>query len=35
MSMNALSNDARLPLYQRLHDQLAQQIAANHWHPGP
>lgn len=32
--MNALSNDTRLPLYQRLHDHLAQQIATHHWRPG-
>ncbi|BBP59736.1 GntR family transcriptional regulator [Pseudomonas sp. St316] len=32
--MNALSSDARLPLYQRLRDQLAEQIANNRWRPG-
>lgn len=32
--MNSLSSDARLPLYQRLHDQLAEQIANNRWRPG-
>lgn len=32
--MHALSNDTRLPLYQRLHDHLAQQIATKHWRPG-
>jgi GntR family transcriptional regulator len=32
--MNQLSSDARLPLYQRLRDQLAQQIANNRWRPG-
>lgn len=32
--MNALSNDTRLPLYQRLHEHLAQQIANNQWRPG-
>ncbi len=34
MSMNSLSSDARLPLYQRLRDQLAEQIANNRWRPG-
>ncbi|MEB0041151.1 MULTISPECIES: GntR family transcriptional regulator [unclassified Pseudomonas] len=32
--MNQFSSDARLPLYQRLRDQLAQQIANNRWRPG-
>lgn len=32
--MNQLSSDARLPLYQRLRDQLAEQIANNRWRPG-
>ncbi|PTU02427.1 GntR family transcriptional regulator, partial [Pseudomonas sp. HMWF031] len=32
--MNALSSDVRLPLYQRLRDQLAEQIANNRWRPG-
>lgn len=32
--MNALSSDARLPLYQRLRDQLAEQIANHRWRPG-
>lgn len=32
--MNRLSADARLPLYQRLRDQLAEQIANNRWRPG-
>lgn len=32
--MNQLSSDVRLPLYQRLRDQLAQQIANNRWRPG-
>ena len=32
--MNALSSDTRLPLYQRLRDHLAQQIANNRWRPG-
>ncbi|MBF6036213.1 GntR family transcriptional regulator [Pseudomonas sp. P155] len=32
--MNSLSSDARLPLYQRLRDQLAEQIAKNRWRPG-
>lgn len=32
--MNSLPSDARLPLYQRLRDQLAQQIANNRWRPG-
>lgn len=32
--MNSLSSDARLPLYQRLRDQLAEQIANNRWRPG-
>lgn len=32
--MNSLSSDARLPLYQRLRDQLAAQIANNRWRPG-
>lgn len=32
--MNALSSDERLPLYQRLRDQLARQIANNRWRPG-
>lgn len=32
--MNALPSNTRLPLYQRLYDQLAQQIANNHWRPG-
>jgi GntR family transcriptional regulator len=32
--MNPLSSDVRLPLYQRLRDQLAQQIAHNRWRPG-
>lgn len=32
--MNTLSSDARLPLYQRLRDQLIEQIANNRWRPG-
>ena len=32
--MNSLSSDARLPLYQRLRDQLAEQIANNRWRLG-
>ncbi|MGV8920251.1 MAG: GntR family transcriptional regulator [Pseudomonas sp.] len=32
--MNSLSSDARLPLYHRLRDQLAEQIANNRWRPG-
>jgi GntR family transcriptional regulator len=32
--MNSLSSDVRLPLYQRLRDQLAEQIAKNRWRPG-
>lgn len=32
--MNSLASDARLPLYQRLRDQLADQIANNRWRPG-
>ncbi|WP_296248879.1 GntR family transcriptional regulator [Pseudomonas sp. UBA4194] len=32
--MNSLLSDVRLPLYQRLRDQLAQQIAANRWRAG-
>lgn len=32
--MNSLPSDARLPLYQRLRDQLAEQIANNRWRPG-
>jgi GntR family transcriptional regulator len=32
--MNSLSSDVRLPLYQRLRDQLAEQIANNRWRPG-
>ncbi|MCL6702220.1 GntR family transcriptional regulator [Pseudomonas sp. T1.Ur] len=32
--MNTLSSDTRLPLYQRLRDQLAEQIANNRWRPG-
>jgi len=32
--MNRLSSDVRLPLYQRLRDQLAEQIAHNRWRPG-
>ncbi|HEY0289369.1 MAG TPA: GntR family transcriptional regulator [Pseudomonas sp.] len=32
--MNRLSSDVRLPLYQRLRDQLAEQIANNRWRPG-
>ncbi|MBB2895984.1 GntR family transcriptional regulator [Pseudomonas sp. AS2.8] len=32
--MNSLSSDARLPLYQRLRDHLAEQIANNRWRPG-
>lgn len=32
--MNTLSSDERLPLYQRLRDELAQQIADNRWRPG-
>jgi GntR family transcriptional regulator len=32
--MNMLSSDDRLPLYQRLRDELAQQIANNRWRPG-
>lgn len=32
--MSPFSSDARLPLYQRLRDQLAEQIANNRWRPG-
>ncbi|MGZ0717221.1 GntR family transcriptional regulator [Pseudomonas palleroniana] len=32
--MSSLPSDARLPLYQRLRDQLAEQIAKNRWRPG-
>ncbi len=32
--MNPLSSDTRLPLYQRLYDHLAQQIANQQWRPG-
>ncbi|MDB5982994.1 MAG: mngR [Pseudomonas sp.] len=32
--MSILSSDVRLPLYQRLRDQLAEQIANNRWRPG-
>ncbi|MDE1164820.1 MAG: GntR family transcriptional regulator [Pseudomonas sp.] len=32
--MNMLSSDDRLPLYQRLRDELAQQIANNRWRAG-
>lgn len=32
--MNALGPDTRLPLYQRLRDQLAGQIARHDWRPG-
>ncbi|MBD1554873.1 GntR family transcriptional regulator [Pseudomonas typographi] len=32
--MNALSSDERLPLYQRLRDELAQQVCGNHWKAG-
>ena len=32
--MSSLSSDARLPLDQRLRDQLAEQIANNRWRPG-
>lgn len=32
--MSSLSSDARLPLYQRLRDRLAEQIANNRWRPG-
>lgn len=32
--MTQLSSDERLPLYQRLRDQLAQQIADNRWRAG-
>ncbi len=32
--MNSLSSDERLPLYQRLRDQLAEQIANNRWPAG-
>lgn len=32
--MSLLSSDVRLPLYQRLRDQLAEQIANNRWRPG-
>jgi len=32
--MNTLSSDARLPLYQRLREQLIEQIANNRWRPG-
>ncbi|GFM81837.1 GntR family transcriptional regulator [Pseudomonas cichorii] len=32
--MNKLSSDERLPLYQRLRDCLAEQIANNRWRPG-
>ncbi|QDW03436.1 GntR family transcriptional regulator [Pseudomonas sp. KBS0707] len=33
-TMNKLSSDERLPLYQRLRDSLAEQIANNRWRPG-
>lgn len=32
--MSSLASDARLPLYQRLRDQLAEQIANHRWRPG-
>lgn len=32
--MNALSSDERLPLYQRLRDELALQISSAHWKAG-
>jgi GntR family transcriptional regulator len=32
--MSTLLSDTRLPLYQRLRDQLAEQIAKNRWRPG-
>ena len=32
--MNSFSSDERLPRYQRLRDQLAEQISANHWAVG-
>ena len=32
--MSMLSSDERLPLYQRLRDELARQIADNRWRPG-
>lgn len=32
--MSSLPSDTRLPLYQRLRDQLAEQIAKNRWRPG-
>ncbi|MFZ4965090.1 MULTISPECIES: GntR family transcriptional regulator [Pseudomonas] len=32
--MDTLSSDERLPLYQRLRDELARQIANNRWRPG-
>ncbi|MEJ5060572.1 MULTISPECIES: GntR family transcriptional regulator [unclassified Pseudomonas] len=32
--MSTLPSDTRLPLYQRLRDQLAEQIAKNRWRPG-
>lgn len=32
--MSSLPSDTRLPLYQRLRDQLADQIAKNRWRPG-
>jgi GntR family transcriptional regulator len=32
--MGSLPSDTRLPLYQRLRDQLAEQIAKNRWRPG-
>ncbi|ROO36799.1 GntR family transcriptional regulator [Pseudomonas sp. 7SR1] len=32
--MKSLPSDVRLPLYQRLRDQLAEQIANNRWRPG-
>jgi GntR family transcriptional regulator len=32
--MTPFSSDVRLPLYQRLRDQLAEQIANNRWRPG-
>ncbi|MBI6556246.1 GntR family transcriptional regulator [Pseudomonas sp. LY-1] len=32
--MSSLSSDVRLPLYQRLRDHLAEQIANNRWRPG-
>ncbi|WP_419710579.1 GntR family transcriptional regulator [Pseudomonas sp. NFX224] len=32
--MSSLPSDTRLPLYQRLRDQLAEQIANNRWRPG-